>query len=139
MYIKNYAFQGQINKLYFIDLMSETEKIKMEREKIQKELALLKSEPSRRESPPSKKDAAPKDALFGGLPCPVPLRGAGSQQEPSSKKERKEISMKLKPGGNKVLVSSKWEVEEEDDELDEVNAAMDSVRKVVDSHDKQKV
>ena len=53
------------------------------------------------------------------------------------KGERKEISMKVKSSGAKVLESSKWEVEDdEDEELDEVAQAMESVRKAVDNSEK---
>lgn len=74
------------------------------------------------------------NASLPGLPKPVGKSGpTGSIQ----RKERKEISMTLK-GNSKVDTGKQWEVED-DDEEDEINEALESVRKAVDTDGSRKV
>ena len=77
------------------------------------------------------------------LPIPVPTRtstsasGGGNTSDggngSKNKGERKEISMKVKNTGGKVIESSKWEVEDDEDEEDLIDKAMDSVQKMTNS------
>ena len=72
------------------------------------------------------------------LPIPVPTRtstsgGNTSDGNGSKGRERKEISLKVKNIGGKVDQSSKWEVEDDEDEEDLIDKAMDSVQKMTNS------
>lgn len=112
--------------------MSETDKIKLEREQIRKEKEQL-----------LKLSQQKKDPILDSLPRPVPLRSAPPSTSTSSyvKKERKEISMKVKTSGGKILEDKKWEVEDDDDDDEELEVAkaMESVRKAVDGGGNNKV
>lgn len=111
--------------LFSSELMSETDKIKMERERIRKEKEqLLKLGQEKKADP-----------ILASLPRPVPLRSTPSTSS-SVKKERREISMKVKTTGGKILEDKKWQVEDDDDEELEVAKAMESVRQAVDGDNK---
>merc|ERR1712223_698018 len=116
------------------DLISDREKMQKEREKIAKEKEQLL------------KGGDLQSGLMwnmDSLPIPVPTRtstsasGGGNTSDggngSKNKGERKEISMKVKNTGGKVIESSKWEVEDDEDEEDLIDKAMDSVQKMTNS------
>ena len=124
-------------------MQSETERIRAERRKIEqaKEELMKQIKPAGSSSSASN-TSAKKDSksLHMNLPMPVPglslpkpvsktcASTSGSQRPRES---RKEISMTLK-GSSRVDAGKQWEVED-DDEEDEINAALESVSKVVDN------
>ena len=118
----------------FLDLRSETEKIKAERLKIEREKEELLKKSSAAASSSSSSRSKTKADLHMDLPMPVPnlaLPMPVNSRGNSAKRERKEISMKLKID-KKVDPVRQWQVED-DDEDDELNETLESVRKVVDT------
>lgn len=112
---------------YHLDLMSETERIQKERQKIQREKEELLRQ--------SKKSSSQDSSLC--LPRPVPIRtgvAPSTSSGSSSKRERKEISMKIRSGG-KVLEKKLWEEMDDYDELDDIEKTMESVKKAADQDD----
>ncbi len=108
-----------------LDIITETKELQHEREKIQQERQKL------------------IDSFMAQnkleLPAPVPLRAQPTEAakpetaKPVKKIDRKEISMKLKGPDTKMIDGGQWKVESsEDEEEEQINAAMNSVRKAVD-------
>ena len=123
-----------------LDLQSETERIRAERRKIEqaKEELMKQIKPAGSSSSASN-TSAKKDSKSLHMNLPMPVPGLSLPKPVSktcastsgSQRSRKEISMTLK-GSSRVDAGKQWEVED-DDEEDEINAALESVSKVVDN------